>query len=970
MNKHKLLLVLVLSIFIDGFANAQSAKVDSLENLLKTYKTDDTIKVNLLNEIAYVVFEHESKKTINYATQSGELSDKLKFLKGKAESLWLIGMYYHKTDESLALDYYQKSMKLAETAKYKTGIAKCWNAYGVIYNAQNKIAQSIDCYNKAIIISEEIHNKSETVKYLQNLSITHFKQGNYTKAIETDKKAIKLSEELNDKYLCSVILNNLGAVYERMGNKPEALECYQKSITFREKLTDKIIIIGTFYTISKLYSSQSDYQNALIYLQKALKLAEEIKDKHEISSCYERIGNLFISMNNPQALEYLQKALKIQEELSETSSILTTSNRIGDFYLKQKNATKALEYYQKSMKIAEEIGKKGTTCSIFYKIGKIYLLQKKYGDAMSYTLKSLEIANDLKMLSNLKDIHFQLSEIYAATSDYKNAYQHHKIYKELNDSIFSEKNIKKIAELEFTFKYEKEKQAAELDLQKKDAIYTAEKQKQKTLIFSLIGGFVLMFLLAVFVYRSYRIKRKTNIVLIEQKHEIEELNAEYLAVNEELKQSNEQLYFTKSLVEKSEEKLKLLIKNSNDIFVLVNDKGEQFFISDVAKKLTGYDVEELLGAVEDVIYPEDIEIVQKHWDRVLANKNTTDIIQYRHRHKEKGYVWFEAAAQNFLDHPAIKAIVANIRDINERKKIEQELKESEKKLSKIIEQISDALVIIDIEGKIIIWNSGAEKITGLSANETINKKLADIQYQLAPLHLKNKGAIEKIINGIVTFETPDLFNRFIDDEILLSDNSVRNIQCINFPIDLGTHYLFGSVYRDITEKIYIEKQLEEFNDTKQKLLTIELDKINHELETNQKSITAATLKLIQNAERDSQTIDRLMEIEKNTNPTGKQKINTLVSDYKRLSYNSNWDEFEILFEKVHSSFYEKLNAQFPTLTANERKICAFLKLNMSSKDMAQITFQSEDALKKARLRLRQKLEIGRETNLVAFLQNI
>jgi DNA-binding CsgD family transcriptional regulator len=77
-----------------------------------------------------------------------------------------------------------------------------------------------------------------------------------------------------------------------------------------------------------------------------------------------------------------------------------------------------------------------------------------------------------------------------------------------------------------------------------------------------------------------------------------------------------------------------------------------------------------------------------------------------------------------------------------------------------------------------------------------------------------------------------------------------------------------------------------------------------------------------------------------------------------------------LFERVHQLFYEKLNAQFPSLTANDRKICAFLKLNMSSKDIAQITFQSDEALKKARLRLRRKLEIDRKTNLAAFLQNI
>ena len=148
---------------------------------------------------------------------------------------------------------------------------------------------------------------------------------------------------------------------------------------------------------------------------------------------------------------------------------------------------------------------------------------------------------------------------------------------------------------------------------------------------------------------------------------------------------------------------------------------------------------------------------------------------------------------------------------------------------------------------------------------------------------------------------------------------------------------------DITERKKAEQALKEIEAEKARLMELEIERIAQELETNQKSVTAATLKLIQNSERDAQIIERLLEIEKNTDPTGKQKINTLISDYKRLSYNSNWDEFEILFEKVHSSFYEKLNRQFPTLTANERKICAFLELNMSNKEIAQITFQSGDS---------------------------
>lgn len=392
-----------------------------------------------------------------------------------------------------------------------------------------------------------------------------------------------------------------------------------------------------------------------------------------------------------------------------------------------------------------------------------------------------------------------------------------------------ERDVEKRTELEYAGQFEKEKHAMEIEQQKKRAVQTS-------LMYSLIAGLVLVSFFAVYIFYSMRNEHKTSLILDRQKFEIEELNEEYRVINDELMATNKALVATKKMVEENEEKLKLLIKNSNDIIVLVNEKGEQSFISDVAKNLTGFDVEDLLGSIEDVIFPEDIEIVRQHWDRVLADKDMADCIQYRHKHKEKGYVWFEAVAQNFIGHPSINAVVANVRDITERKNVEIALQKSEA--------------------------------------------------------------------------------------------------------------------------------------VKAQLLTNEIERMNRELELNQKSVAAATLKLIQNSERDLQTIERLTDLELYTSQEGKQKIHTLISDLKRLSYNSNWDEFEILFEKVHSSFYQNLHSQFPTLTANERKICAFLKLNMSNKDIAQITFQSDDALKKARLRLRQKLNIDRETNLVAFLQNI
>lgn len=71
---------------------------------------------------------------------------------------------------------------------------------------------------------------------------------------------------------------------------------------------------------------------------------------------------------------------------------------------------------------------------------------------------------------------------------------------------------------------------------------------------------------------------------------------------------------------------------------------------------------------------------------------------------------------------------------------------------------------------------------------------------------------------------------------------------------------------------------------KAKLMEMEIERIGRELESNQKSLTAATLKLIQNSERDSQTIERLTEIEKNTDTTaGKQKqipLFQIINDYR------------------------------------------------------------------------------------------
>lgn len=97
----------------------------------------------------------------------------------------------------------------------------------------------------------------------------------------------------------------------------------------------------------------------------------------------------------------------------------------------------------------------------------------------------------------------------------------------------------------------------------------------------------------------------------------------------------------------------------------------------------------------------------------------------------------------------------------------------------------------------------------------------------------------------------------------------------------------------------------------------------------------------------------------------------IIRELSNIQDEGLWDEFEIRYQQVHNEFYEKLQATSPNLTTNERRLCAFLRLNMTTKDIASITGQSIRSIEVARTRLRKKLDItNSEISLVEFLNSL
>lgn len=552
-----------LLVFMAGNAYSQNVQLDSLENALKIHKTSDTVKVNLLNEVAMRVYKTDSAKAHSYITEAKELATKLNFRKGEAQGIWVSGLSltYYKSFR-VALDSLLKAVKIAEEINYKPGLINYLIVSGFSYSAIGNIPSAVECYEKAMKIAEELNSKADITKCLVNLSVIYTGQGNYDLALEGYQKALAICEETGDKKALAMVYNNIGNINEYKGNYPRALEYFHKSLKVIEERNDKQAIANSFLNIGGVIAEQGNYNEALEYFNKALKIAEELNDKRKISESFECIGNVYSKTNNPQAIEYLQKAMAIAEELSYTTAMLNVSRKIGEHYRVRGDYQKALEYYGKALVLAQEMNRKRAICEVWYKVGSINLSQKEYASALSNSLKSLEIANELKLLAFQRDINSQLAEIYAATNNFAKAYKIHKLFKELNDSINKEENIKKIIEVEYTYKLDKEKQAIELEQQKKDAIMAAQKRQQTIILFSFVVAFILMSVLAFYIYRSYLTKNETNKILTKQKHEIEEKNGGLQQLNEEISAQKEEISTQRDEVEKHRD---LVVTQNNRI---------------------------------------------------------------------------------------------------------------------------------------------------------------------------------------------------------------------------------------------------------------------------------------------------------------------------------------------------------------------------------------------------------------------
>jgi tetratricopeptide (TPR) repeat protein len=153
-------------------------------------------------------------------------------------------------------------------------------------------------------------------------------------------------------------------------------------------------------------------------------------------------------------------------------------------------------------------------------------------------------------------------------------------------------------------------------------------------------------------------------------------------------------------------------------------------------------------------------------------------------------------------------------------------------------------------------------------------------------------------------------------------------------------------------------------------IRLEKEKISEELDYKNKELATNVLYLLKKNEFIAAISNKLEQVLDKVKEDDARSLRSIITELEKTKEDDTWQEFELRFKEVHTQFYNRLSHQFPDLTAQDLRLCAFLRLNMTNKEIAAITYQSLESLKTARYRLRKKMGMERDENLVAFLTRI
>jgi len=161
--------------------------------------------------------------------------------------------------------------------------------------------------------------------------------------------------------------------------------------------------------------------------------------------------------------------------------------------------------------------------------------------------------------------------------------------------------------------------------------------------------------------------------------------------------------------------------------------------------------------------------------------------------------------------------------------------------------------------------------------------------------------------------------------------------------------------------------------SEQAIIQLKNEKLKSEIQHKNNELASATMHLVQKQELLASIQAELSRVIKQPDLAVKQRhdLQNIIQKLKEdVMMDDDWQRFTSYFDEVHSSFLNKLKKLYPHLTANDHKLCAYIRMNLSTKDIAYLMNISVRGVEGSRYRLRRKLGLNPDVNLNDFMQQI
>ena len=407
------------------------------------------------------------------------------------------------------------------------------------------------------------------------------------------------------------------------------------------------------------------------------------------------------------------------------------------------------------------------------------------------------------------------------------------------------------------------------------------------------------------------------------------------------------------ILQQSEERFRNLFQKNPLMIFAIQHNGNILAVNESAVDQLGYPEKELVGQnVLKVFHPDDKVKVQRQVLDFLNSDDKEASWELRKIKKEGEIIWVQEIARS-IDWPGgDEAILITCENITRRKEAEQILKRSEERYRSVFENHLFGIVISNSDGVFEVINPAFREMLGYSSEEIYQLSAVDLTHTN---DLEETRAIaEKLRKGEISSAVMEKKYLHKSSEIIYARTYVKGLY------DENNFVRSISIIENITDRKVLEQR------------ELELAKKQTELDYRNRELTSFTLFITQKNKLLASISESLEKMQSEVDPPHREKIKKLQNYIvQNTDQETDWQGFQMYFQEVNPNFFTELSTKNPSLTQNDLKHCAYVKMKLSNKEVANLLHMSPKAVEVARYRIKKKLGLqSRHQKLYDYLERL